>query len=563
MKKNKPQKKETLPADGEKIRATYERKQHGKPGQRISSRFRNLSIRGETILMVSLLIAGAIMICWLLNFSVLGSYYQSQKLKTLKNAYTELSEAAENGEIFDEKYSDVFERLTSNGNLTIIVVSPDFSKMLTSAHDSAMAEKDIKDFIFQKYNNKTNVLYEGKYYTILRANDRRLGEKYLYLTGNLSSADGEQVLIKTPLASIKESAAISNRFLLFAGIVAIIAGVIAAWFMTNRITGPIRVLTDISQRMVDLDFETKYRRDAWKDKEWRKQRMRVSPARYLAKRKEEGKNGGAPEGNEIDQLGEHMNILSSRLEQTISELKSANAELQTDIERKTEIDEMRKEFLSNVSHELKTPLALIQGYAEGLQACVNDDQESREFYCEVIIDEADKMNRMVKKLLTLNQLEFGNEQIHMERFDITELIRGVSNSTKILRDQQGISLILSCETPEYVWGDEFKVEEVITNYMSNAINHCDGEKQIRIFYTRKDNDILRISVFNTGQQIPESDLEQIWVKFYKVDKAHTRAYGGSGIGLSIVKAIMDSLHQNCGVINHEDGVEFWLELSRK
>ena len=267
-------------------------------------------------------------------------------------------------------------------------------------------------------------------------------------------------------------------------------------------------------------------------------------------------------GNEIDLLGNHMNQLSEVLERTISELKSANVELTRDIERKTKIDEMRKEFLSNVSHELKTPLALIQGYAEGLQECINDDEESRNWYCEVIIDEAGKMNRMVKKLLTLNQLEFGNDQVVMERFNITELIRGITSASGILLDQKGIALDIQGLDDFYVWGDEFKVEEVITNYLSNAINHCEGEKKIRIFCTRRE-DVLRISVFNTGKPIPEEDIGQIWDKFYKVDKARTREYGGSGIGLSIVKAIMDSFHQECGVMNHEDGVEFWMELSMR
>ena len=267
-------------------------------------------------------------------------------------------------------------------------------------------------------------------------------------------------------------------------------------------------------------------------------------------------------GNEIDLLGNHMNRLSETLERTISELKSANVELTKDIEKKTKIDEMRREFLSNVSHELKTPLALIQGYAEGLQECINDDEESRNWYCEVIIDEAAKMNRMVKKLLTLNQLEFGNDQVVMERFNITELIRGITGASRILLEQNGITLDLDGLDDVDVWGDEFKVEEVITNYLSNAINHCEGEKRICIFYTRKP-DLLRVSVFNTGKPIPEEDIGQIWDKFYKVDKARTREYGGSGIGLSIVKAIMDSFHQECGVINHENGVEFWMELSTK
>lgn len=251
--------------------------------------------------------------------------------------------------------------------------------------------------------------------------------------------------------------------------------------------------------------------------------------------------------------------MSCALESTISELKSANNELKQDIEKKTEIDEMRKEFLSNVSHELKTPLALIQGYAEGLQACINDDAQSRDFYCEVIMDEADKMNQMVKKLLTLNQLEFGNEVVPMERFNLTELIHGIINSSSILLEQNDISVTFDESEPMDAWGDEFKVEEVVTNYLSNAIHHAEFDKKIRIWYTRKDS-VVRVSVFNTGKQIPEEDLDNVWIKFYKVDKARTREYGGSGIGLSIVKAIMESFHRECGVLNHEDGVEFWFEL---
>ena len=215
----------------------------------------------------------------------------------------------------------------------------------------------------------------------------------------------------------------------------------------------------------------------------------------------------------------------------------------------------------NVSHELKTPLALIQGYAEGLKECINDDAQSRDFYCEVIMDEADKMNQMVKKLLTLNQLESGNETITMERFDVTELIRGVLHSVDILIGQSGITVTECPAEPIYVWADEFMTEEVVTNYLSNAIHYAGGKKEISIRCREQEKNV-RIRVFNTGDPIPEEDIDKIWSKFYKVDKARTREYGGSGIGLSIVKAIMDSFHQQCGVINHEDGVEFWFELEK-
>ena len=223
------------------------------------------------------------------------------------------------------------------------------------------------------------------------------------------------------------------------------------------------------------------------------------------------------------------------------------------------IDEAQKEFVANISHELKTPLALIQGYAEGLKECINDDAESRDFYCDVIMDESEKMNHMVKQLLTLNQLEFGNDTVEMTRFDITELIDGVIQSASIMAAQKQVNIEFYREGPVYVWGDEFKVEEVITNFLTNAMNHAAGEKKITIRFQKHDH-LVRTSVFNTGDPIPEEDLDKIWVKFYKVDKARTREYGGSGIGLSIVKAIMDSFHQKCGAVNHPDGVEFWMEL---
>ncbi len=225
---------------------------------------------------------------------------------------------------------------------------------------------------------------------------------------------------------------------------------------------------------------------------------------------------------------------------------------------------MKNEFLGNVSHELKTPIALIQGYAEGLKEGILDDPESRAFYCDVIMDEAGKMNRMVKNLLTLNQLEFGEEEVSFERFDIVELIRGVLQSSEILIQQKNAAVHFMQNEPVYVWADQFKVEQVIRNYVSNALNHVEGQMliDIRILNGEKP-DTTKISVFNTGKQIPKEDITQIWDKFYKVDKAHTREYGGNGIGLSIVKAIMESFHHEYGVKNYENGVEFWFELSTK
>ena len=301
---------------------------------------------------------------------------------------------------------------------------------------------------------------------------------------------------------------------------------IGVFFATKSFVRPIGELSDIAKRMSNLDFNVKYKVET---------------------------------GDEIGELGHSINVLSEKLEDTISDLKSANNQLQTDIAQKVQVDEMRKEFLSNVTHELKTPIALIQGYAEGLKDNISEDTESREFYCDVIIDEASKMNKMVKKLLTLNQIEFGNQTVELERFDLAALIRSVLESSEILLKQKGIQVRIDERCSVEVWADEYMIEEVVTNYLTNAIYHAANENIIDIRII-KDKGRVRVSVFNTGEPIPEEDIEKIWIKFYKVDKARTREYGGNGIGLSIVKAIMEAHNKPYGVINHSNGVEFWFEL---
>ena len=191
-----------------------------------------------------------------------------------------------------------------------------------------------------------------------------------------------------------------------------------------------------------------------------------------------------------------------------------------------------------------------------------EDKENRDYYCGVIMDEAGKMNRMVRQLLTLTALEFGGERLSVERFDLTELIASVISSSGVLLKQNELTVDFDGKEPVYVMGDEFKIEKVITNYLTNAIHHVGGgEKKIQIRIDhRRDGKEVCVEVFNTGNPIPDEALPNLWTKFYKVDKARTREYGGSGIGLSIVKAIMEMHHKACGVKNHENGVEFWFTL---
>lgn len=370
------------------------------------------------------------------------------------------------------------------------------------------------------------ILEKTEHYQTQVNRDAMKNRDYIEIWGNLP--DGRDFIIQTPLESIKESVAISNRFFLYIGAGVILIGALLIWIYSRRVTKPITELTEVSQRMANLDFDAKY------------------------------ESGG---NNEIGVLGQNLNRMSETLLQNMTELKTANNELKKDIEKKNEIDSMRREFLSNVSHELKTPIALIQGYAEGLQENITDEKE-KDFYCDVIIDEANKMNILVKQLLSLNQIEFGKSQVEMMRFDLTALIKGVLQASEILIQQKNAEVIFRQEEPLFVWGDEFRIEEVVVNYLSNALNHLGKENKIEI-RCEKRKELVYTSIFNSGEPIPEADIDKIWMKFYKVDKARTREYGGNGIGLSIVKAIMDSMNQHVGVENYENGVKFWFTIESK
>ena len=471
------------------------------------------------------LILFMIVVFMIVNGSFLEKYYISNKKSEFIKVYTMVQEGVENGTISSETPEKDLGRFTEKNNISIAVIDSEYNVVYTNVREKQMMVVQLFGYLYDK--NHQEVLEKTDSYDICKSVDPQNNTEYLTMWGNFDN--GDIFIMRSPLESIRSAVTIFNRFIGVVGGCVILVSVLLAWYFSKRITEPIMELATLSQKMADLDFDAKYT------------------------------SGGS---NEIGVLGENFNRMSERLEQTISNLKEANYKLQKDIEQKEKRENMRSEFLGNVSHELKTPIALIQGYAEGLKEGVNDDPESREFYCEVIMDEAGKMNRMVKNLLALNQLEFGEDDVQFERFDITSLISGVLQSLDILIEQKEAQVIFRHKNPVYVWADEFKVEQVVRNYVNNALNHVDGEKVIEIKITQE-NDMAKITVFNTGTPIPEEDLPHIWEKFYKVDKARTREYGGNGIGLSIVKAIMDSFGKGYGAINHTNGVEFWFELDMK
>lgn len=255
--------------------------------------------------------------------------------------------------------------------------------------------------------------------------------------------------------------------------------------------------------------------------------------------------------------------MSDKLEKTINQLRDTNIELEKDIEEKSKLDEMRKSFISDVSHELKTPIALIQGYSEGLLENVNSDEGSRKFYAEVILDESNKMDKLVKQLLELMKLEYGNREFSNKSFDIVELEKEVISKCKVMIDEKNIQIEFDENQNIEVFADDFYIEQIITNYLTNAIKNTkvvNGNKIITISNEICQNNKICVKVFNTGDNIRHEDLNRIWNRFYKADESRNREDGGTGIGLSLVKAIMNNYKNKYGVTNKDDGVEFYFEL---
>ncbi|MDE6435483.1 MAG: HAMP domain-containing histidine kinase [Lachnospiraceae bacterium] len=496
------------------------------------SRYKHsLRFKLTMLLMIMMTLTVFVSICTTQLF--VKTYFLGELQDRMQNMYNEINGVFNTEGLNEIQIKEHLSKLAARGEISIFVLHVDedgISKIYSNTNPESQmwesmqaiaqlldgtGEKDLESFFSDSGNG----------YSIFHQNyDEEMNETFFDLVGVLD--DGSLIALRSSATRFNESVIATMHLYVYVGIAAIIVGCLAMFFASSYYVRPIHEMAVAAKRMAQLDFDTKV----------------------------ESKSK-----DEIGELGNSINAMSKELEATISELKTANAKLTKDIEEKIQIDEMRKEFLSHVSHELKTPIALIQGYAEGLKENISDDVESREFYCEVIMDEADRMNTMVKKLLTLNELEFGTNKVNFERFDLIELMRNINASSDILLQQNHVYLHFPYEEALYVWADEFMIEEVYTNYLVNAIHYANEEGNVFISIEERD-DLVRINVYNEGNAIPEEELEKIWIKFYKVDKARTREYGGSGIGLSIVAATMKQHGRAFGAYNKDKGVVFYFEL---
>ena len=455
---------------------------------------------------------------------VLGGVFRYSIKNNLITTYNSCNELFqdESGDLFEN--GDLFGQIKNPQDAVVMIVDSDNGKLYTSINDEGQMMEGMRSLMNSIRSEDNESQFGTGEYIIRRNHDTITNADYYDLIGRLNN--GYEVLLRTPIARVESVMQVMTHLFIYICIGLMVFGTSFMLLFSNIFAAPIKRMSKAAKRMSELDFDVKI---------------------------------PVTSNDEIGELGNSMNEMSEKLEQTISELKAANIELQRDIAERRKIDDMRKEFLSHVSHELKTPIALIQGYAEGLKDDMCDDKESRDFYTDVIIDESHKMNTMVKRLLTLNEIEFGDTKLNIERFELVGFVNSILASTKILAEEKGAEIIFEEEPPVYVWADEYMIEEVFTNYLTNAIHYVRKDGVIRISFKPMGNDI-RVCVYNQGDWIAEEDIGRVFEKFYKADKARTREYGGNGIGLSIVAATMEAHGKKYGVENVADGVLFYFDL---
>lgn len=349
------------------------------------------------------------------------------------------------------------------------------------------------------------------------------------VSGILYAENNDEIVYAfASLQPVNEAVQVIKVFYLYFYIGALIITLFLSLIYSNMIAKPLIKITKTAAKMAKLDFTEKCE---------------------------------VKSEDEIGALATSLNLLSENLNESLTSLKESNTQLEKDIEKEKKLTEMRKDFVAAVSHELKTPITLIEGYTLALNDDILEGAE-KQYFIDVIMDESRKMNNLVSDMLNLSQLESGNFKLIEEVFFLDELVNPVTKKFSSLLNEKNINLKLNLIQNIKVNADWNRIEQVLTNYMTNAIRHTYDGGSIAVKMINRE-DTICVEVENSGSSIDATETSKIWDNFYKVDKSRTRKLGGTGLGLSIVKNIILLHGGTCGVENTEMGVKFYFTLTKQ
>jgi len=486
---------------------------------------KSLRIRIFSFIAGVILIFGAALM--VLNQTCLTAFFYNRCNQTLKRTLLTVKDTLPDTLSYD---TDSFTSLEDNENVELIIYRKNGDVLYATALRGFDPSTDNPGWLRTRLHELTDTditvrKYESDTARFENQREKSTARTYLAYRAALSD-DGELWAVARMSADIlKSSAAIANTFISFTVIGMLFVALICSFLIAAYLSAPIREMNTTTRAMSRFDFSHKV---------------------------------AARGRDEIAQLAASINTLSDNTSSLLAELQEKNARLEREVESERKLVEMRKEFVSNVSHELKTPIAIIQGYAEGLRLNVNSDPERRQMYCEIIESESVKMDKLVKQLLELSRLDSGQSPLEEEPFCLTDMLAEITDRMASITDK--VPVVRLFDARERIgFGDEARLGEVLQNYLANAIDHAATRVEVDV----KDTETgYRVSVFNTGTPIPDDVMEKLWVSFYRGDRSRSRENGNAGLGLSIASTIMKQHKQEYGVYNTPDGVVFWFDVKR-
>ena len=305
---------------------------------------------------------------------------------------------------------------------------------------------------------------------------------------------------------------------------------IAIYFYTTGVTSPLRTINTVTKMMATTNDKS----------------LRI-PRRNKHFR------------TETDETIENINKMYSSLITTQEMLRERSAVLSDELKQREADRLLRENMNAGISHELKTPIAIIMGYAEGAKFIL-DDKDTLIEYCDTIIEECNRMNELVAGILSLSSVKYNQNSMNYERFSIRDFINENIQKRQKLFEDNDITVQNFVTEDIYGMADLSNLNFVISNMLSNAISYIGGDRRIIRIRLEEMEFAYRIFVFNTGNHIPDDMLEAMWMNFYRGDSARLRSGNHFGLGLSIIKAVQDAHSQQTGVNNVDGGVEFWFDI---
>ena len=345
---------------------------------------------------------------------------------------------------------------------------------------------------------------------------------------SLQSENDSLVISVSSVQPIMEASSVIRTFYLYLFIGFLILAIFLSRIYSKLISKPLINLNKVAKRMSLLDFDAKC--DITSD-------------------------------DEIGNLAKTLNFLSSNLENSLQTLKEKNEQLERDIEKERNLENMRKDFVSSVSHDLRTPLGIISGYAEGLKDGIVSGKNA-EAYLQTIIDESTKMNLLLTNMLEISKLESDTINLNLESFNIVRLLPGMVKRFTLEFQNRELNIEFNLPQYAYVEGDILTLEQVVQNLLSNTLKYTPRGNTIYISVEEIDT-VYLISIENTGVNIPENELENIFAKFYRLDKSGDRTKNSYGLGLATVKRILTLHNSKFSISNTERGVLFKFTLKKQ